>query len=95
MAGAELTRAIFARAGTHLLSVSRAFADAVAAGEAAYRAPIIVTGAARGVTPAGAAELDDPTARIQVGGLGLVSAASFAGFPTRAFGQPIEAERRS
>lgn len=95
VAGAELTRTIFARASAHLLSVSQAFADAVAAGEATYRIPTINTDATRGVTPAGAAELDDPTARIQVGGLGLVSAASFAGFPCGAFGRPIEAERGS
>lgn len=86
VAGAELTRATFARAGAHLLAVSQAFASAVLAGEAWYNAPQVPAPGAQGVTPTGAAQLSDPTTQIQVGGLGIVSAAAFAEFPSGAYG---------
>jgi hypothetical protein len=86
VAGAELTRGAFARAGAHLLAVSRAFADAVAEGEARYGPPNLPDPGATGVTPTGAAQLADQAARLQVGGLGLVTAAAFAGFPDGAYG---------
>lgn len=88
VAGAELTRAIFARSGAHLLAVGRAFADAVAAGEAVYRPPTNFE-STQGFTPHEAARLDDPTARIQVGGLGSVSTAAFASFPAGAYGRRV------
>ena len=86
VAGAELTRATFARASAHLLAVGQAFAAAVAAGEARYGAPPVPRPGVEGVTPTGAAHLADPTTHVQVGGLGLASAASFAGFPQGAYG---------
>jgi hypothetical protein len=91
VAGAELTRATFARASAHLLAVSQAFAAAVAAGEARYGAPQVPLPGVEGVTPAGAAHLADPTTHVQVGGLGVSSAASFAGFPEGAYGLLIGA----
>ena len=85
IAGAELTRATFARAGAHILAVGLAFAAAVEAGRAKYRAPNIPTPDALGVTPMGAA-FADPGHYIQVGGLGRVTAAAFAGFPDGSYG---------
>jgi hypothetical protein len=85
VAGAELTRETFARAGAHLLAVSRAFADAVAAGDASYSAPATPAADAPGVTPVGGAGLADPRTPLQVGGLGLVSAEAFAAFPDGAY----------
>jgi hypothetical protein len=91
VAGAELTRAAFARAGAHLLAAHRAFAEAVAAGEAEYRAPVNFENA-QGLTPGDAARLSSPGARIQVGGLGAVSAAAFARFPDGAYGRLLDGE---
>ena len=85
VAGAELTREAFARAGAHQLAVSQAFAEAVRAGEARCHTPAIPAPDASGVTPAGAARLADPNTPLQVGGLGLVSAAAFAAFPDGAY----------
>lgn len=86
VAGAELTLGIFARVGAHRLAVSQAFEDAVVAGAAQYGAPQVPGPAAPGVTPTCAARLADPTSQIQVGGLGLVSTAAFAQFPSGAYG---------
>ena len=85
IAGAELTRATFARAGTHMLAVGLAFAAAVEAGHANYRTPNIPASDALGLTPTGAA-FADPGHYIQVGGLGRVTAAAFAGFPDGSYG---------
>jgi hypothetical protein len=89
VAGAELTRATFDRAGRHLLAVHRAFAHAVDAGKAVYRAPTDFAGAT-GVTPGQAARLADPSAWIQVGGLGAARAAAFGGFPVGAHGRRLD-----
>jgi hypothetical protein len=91
VAGAELTRAAFARAGAHLLAVHRAFAEAVAAGKAAYRAPADFKNA-QGLTPQDAARIATKGARIQVGGLGAVSPAAFARFPGGAYGRLLDGE---
>ena len=85
VAGAELTRETFARAGAHLLAVSRAFADAAAGGEATYGAPDVPAPDAVGVTPAGAAGLGDRETPLQVGGLGRISATAFTAFPDGAY----------
>lgn len=92
VAGAELTRAAFDRAGAHMLAVSRAFDAALEAGEAVAAAP---DHAQLGgpLTPAAARLLGDQAARIQVGGLGLVTRAqTFARFPEGAFGRLIAGE---
>lgn len=92
VAGAELTRAAFDRAGAHLLAVSRAFDAALTAGEAVAAAPDRAQ-LGQPLTPAAAADLGDRPARIQVGGLGLVTRAkTFAGFPPDAFGRLIAGE---
>ena len=88
VAGAELTRAAFARAGAHMLAVGRAFAEAVAAGEAVYAAPA-PCGNGRSLSPQGAV-LEPASARLQVGGLGLVNAGAFTGFPAGAIGWRAE-----
>ena len=93
VAGAELTRATFARAGRHLLAVSRAFAQAAQAGEAVYRRPTDFEGA-EGVTPRGASRLADPSAWIQVGGLGAVRANVFGDFPVGAYGRRLDGRVR-
>ena len=90
VAGAELTRATFARAGAHLVAVSQAFAHAVAAGEASYAAPQVPSPGSPGITPTGAARLADPHQRIQVGGLGLATASAFAAFPDGSYGQRVD-----
>lgn len=92
VAGAELTRAAFARAGAHMLAVSEGFASAVAAGQAIYRAPDMAAIGA-GVTPNQMGETLPDGARIQVGGLGLASPAAFAALPAGAFGRLARAER--
>ena len=92
VAGAEFTRAAFARAGAHLLTVAQAFAAAVDAGEAAYGLPSTLA-AGRGLTPGAAAMCERPV-RLQVGGLGTVSATAFAGFPAGAFGRIVSPEDR-
>ena len=88
VAGAELTRAAFARAGAHMLAVGGAFAEAVAAGEAVYAAPA-PCGNGRSLSPQGAV-LEPASARLQVGGLGLVNAGAFTGFPAGAIGWRAE-----
>ena len=90
VAGAELTRATFARAGAHLLAVSQAFANAVAAGEASYAAPQVPSPGALGVTPVAAARLAGSQPRIQVGGLGLATASAFAAFPDGSYGLVVD-----
>jgi hypothetical protein len=88
VAGAELTRATFARAGEHQLAVSRAFAAAVEAREATYKDPSELEHT-EGMTPQSAARLTIPGARLQVGGLGLISVAAFSRFPAGAYGRRI------
>jgi hypothetical protein len=82
IAGAELTRAVFARSGAGQLALVRAFAAA----------PDAVWGlgphAGPPVTPA--APPADPRARVQVGAIGTVSAAAFARFPAGATGRLAE-----
>jgi len=91
VAGAELTRAAFDRAGAHLLAVSQAFEAAIAAGQA-LPAPPDLAAMGRPLTPAAALDIDAPDVRIQVGGLGVVThAATFAAFPADAFGRTVEA----
>ncbi len=91
VAGAELTRAAFARAGTHMLALSEAFAAAVAAGQAIYREPRM-TMLGRGLTPAAAPMAPADAAMIQVGGLGMASRAAFAAFPPGTFGRVVTEE---
>ena len=86
IAGAELTRATFARASAHMLAVGRAFAAAVKAGQAHYCAPNIPSPDVLGVTPMAAARCADPPRSVQVGGLGRVAAAAFAEFPEGSYG---------
>lgn len=89
VAGAEFTRTAFAKAGAHLLATAIAFDKAVATGEATPTAPELDRLAA-GVTPAGAASLD-ARERLQVGGLGAVSAGAFSTFPVGAYGRRLAA----
>lgn len=90
VAGAELTRDAFARAGAHMLAVSQAFDAAAAAGLAIY-APPDLTALGRAITPTSG--LEEPAVRIQVGGLGLVlGGAAFAAFPAGALGRIAGAE---
>ena len=92
VAGAELTRAAFDRAGSHLLAVSCAFDAALETGEAVASVPDRAQ-LGQPLTPAAAASLGDRPARIQVGGLGLVTRTkTFADFPTGAFGRLIAGE---
>ncbi len=92
VAGAELTRAAFDRAGAHLLAVSRAFNAALMAGEAVAAAPDHAR-LGQPLTPAAAAKMGDRPTRIQVGGLGVVTRAkTFAAFPPDAFGRLIAGE---
>ncbi|MEK7427379.1 MAG: iron-containing redox enzyme family protein [Pseudomonadota bacterium] len=92
VAGAELTRAAFERAGAHLLALSRAFEAALEAGEA-LASPPDRAAPGQALTPAAAALLGDRPARIQVGGLGLVTRArTFAGFPADALGRLVGGE---
>lgn len=86
VAGAELTRAAFARAGAHMLAVSRAFDAAAAAGLAVYAAPDLAP-LGQAISPRAATD-HAKAARIQVGGLGLIlGGAAFAAFPTGALGR--------
>jgi hypothetical protein len=87
VAGAELTRAAFDRAGAHLLETARAFDAAVAAEQGWPRAPMLDR-LAGGVTPAGSVPLD-PAERLQVGGLGEITAGAFAGFPEGAYARRL------
>ncbi|UTP38686.1 iron-containing redox enzyme family protein [Phenylobacterium sp. LH3H17] len=86
VAGAELTRAAFSRAGAHMLAVSQAFDAAAAAGLAVYAPPDLAP-LGQAISPGAAADLGE-AARIQVGGLGLLlGGAAFAAFPTGALGR--------
>lgn len=85
VAGAELTRQAFAKAGDQMLAVSRAFDAAVEQRRAEPRRPELCRLGAP-VTPFSAAALD-PAVLIQVGGLGVVEAQLFADFPEDAFGR--------
>lgn len=82
--GAELTRAAFGAADRHLLAVSKAFETAVQSRDASYG---MTDPDARGqcVTPDTAAG----SARLQVGGIGQVSAAAFARFPAGSIGREV------
>lgn len=87
IAGAEMTKAAFARAGDHLLDVSRAFA---AAPSAIYGAPDAPRECLeRPVTPASdLAALGN--VQIQVGALGrLADPRAFAAFPPAAIGRVV------
>lgn len=87
LAGAELTRRVFDGSAAHLLDVVRAFDAAHTAGQATYGLPEdAVFGP--GVTPAMAAEMDEP-ALLQIGGLGVVDAAAFADFPAGSHGRRL------
>ena len=83
IAGAELTKAAFARAGDHLLALSQAFA---AAASATYGPPAEPrAGIGRPVTPA--SELAGVGA-VRIGALGvLADPAEFAAFPPAAIGR--------
>jgi len=82
IAGAELTKAAFARAGDHLLDVSRAFAAAPSAAFGVEGDPRARLG--RPVTPA--SPLDG--APVRVGALGVLrDGRDFAGFPPDAIGR--------
>jgi hypothetical protein len=83
IAGAELTKAAFARAGDHLLSLSRAFAQAPSASYGQPAEPRAHIG--RPVTPASDLSGVGP---VRVGALGvLADAADFAAFPPAAIGR--------
>lgn len=82
--GAELTRAAFGLADRHMLAVSRAFHTAVKAGRASYGLDV-VDPAAPCVTP----DTAQGAARVQVGGIGQVDAAAFAGFPAGSIGRAV------
>lgn len=79
IAGAELTRAVFALSGNGMLGLVRAFAQSpsVCWGLGDYSGELVTP-----TTPVNA-----PGARIQVGAIGQVSAAEFARFPTGAVGR--------
>lgn len=87
VAGAELTRTAFDAAGAHMLATARAFDAAVASGLATPAAPDL-SNLGAGVTPTGAAELDE-NQTLQVGGLGHVAARAFAGFPPGSYGRRL------
>jgi hypothetical protein len=97
MVGAELTKRSFDAAGAHLLAVSRAFDAAVIAKQASYASPDIilleVASLGSAITPAMAALIDNPQARIQVGGLGWITKAhAFTSFPEGTIGRLTELE---
>jgi hypothetical protein len=82
IAGAEMTKAAFARAGAHLLAVSHAFAAAPSARFGAGGPPRETIG--RPVTPASPLS----AAPVQVGVLGVLQdGRDFAGFPPAAIGR--------
>lgn len=89
VAGAELTRRAFEAAGEQLLATSRAFDEAVSTGAAEFVLPDIGAGGVV-VTPATAKALTGDT-RLRVGGLGLVTASAFAGFPGGSVGRTVAA----
>ena len=79
VAGAELTREVFASAGAHMLAVSRAFDAAADQGRAELRAPDLCR-LGSPITPSCTTGLA-PDTLVQVGGIGVVEAGRFAGFP--------------
>jgi len=83
IAGAELTRAVFARNGAGQLALLRAF----------EAAPSAIYGlrphGGRLITPATSV---DPAARVQVGAIGAVTAADFGRFPAGTTGRLADAE---
>ena len=87
VAGAEYTRAAFDLVGAHMLATARAFDAAVAQGEADAGMPDFAK-LGSGVTPLGAERLK-PAERLQVGGLGAVTARAFAAFPTGAYARRL------
>ena len=87
--GAELTRAVFASSGAHMLAVSQAFDVAVGRGRASYGIPPHGDSIGHCVTPTSAArEAEGP---VQVGGLGILDHASdFAAFPVGSIGRRLD-----
>jgi hypothetical protein len=79
IAGAELTRAVFALSGTGLLSLVQAFDGAPGA--------VYGLGDASGAVVTPTTPIDDPRARIQVGAIGSVGPTAFASFPLGAVGR--------
>ncbi|MDP1632144.1 MAG: iron-containing redox enzyme family protein [Caulobacter sp.] len=77
--GAELTRAVFARAGAGQLALVAAFdaAPSAAFGLGDHGGPAVTPGA----------RVADAAARVQIGAIGSVSAGDFAHFPAGAFGR--------
>ena len=91
--GAELTRAVFAAAGSHMLAVSQAFDVAVGEGKASYGLPPFAAQIGRCVTPTSAAK--GAAGRVQVGGLGLLNhAADFARFPIGSIGRLVDGAKQ-
>ena len=91
--GAQLTRAVFATSGTHMLSVSQAFDLAVEQGKASYGLPPHGGPIGGCVTPTSVAKCRD--GRVQVGGLGILARATdFADFPTGSIGRLMGEEGR-
>lgn len=93
VAGAELTRQMFAATENHLLAVSQAFDSTAFTSNALDTVPPRVA-AGRCVTPAGAARLVDRAGEIQVGAIGVLTTASaFAAFPPESIGRFVTPER--
>ena len=84
VAGAELTRLAFERAGEHMLAVAQAFDAAAEAGAAGYGMAAMGGPPGRCVIPAEAEATSDS---IQVGGIGTVEPAAFTAFPEAAVGR--------
>lgn len=83
--GAELTRAAFADADTHLLAVAQAFAQAEADGSARYAAPREHLGSHGLATPDAPGE-----GAVWIGGIGVLEdAARLAAFPDGATGRRV------
>lgn len=91
MVGAELTRHVFATNDSHLLAVSTAFDSAAESAQACYglqeESPTRYLPGC--VTPATVGSAVDASTRIQVGGIGHVSAAAFSAFPANTIGRPF------
>jgi hypothetical protein len=79
IAGAELTRSVFARSGAGMLGLVRAFEQSPSA--------VWGLGDHSGAVVAPTTPVSDPRARIQVGAIGQVSATEFARFPIGAVGR--------
>ncbi len=84
IAGAELTRLAFERAGDHMLAVTRAFDAAAQAGAARYGMAKMNGAPGDCMIPAEAAAA---SGSIQVGGIGTVEPAKFAAFPAATIGR--------